>query len=118
MAYMNQDQKKIISEALKVALKSFPSVKVSLSIQHHSTITCTIKQGPACLAPKDRGYEVINHYHIDRFNTKESAEILNVIKDCLHIGHYDNTDTQSDYFDCAWYIGIKIGTYEKAYVTV
>lgn len=116
MAHITQVEKKVIADAMKIALKAFPSVKYSLSIQDHMKITCTIKQGPESLAPKNGENCNINPHHIDKSYRGEAAAILNTINDCLHIGHYDNTDIMTDYFDCAWYIGIDIGSYKKPFL--
>jgi hypothetical protein len=119
MAYITQDDKKTINAALKVALKGHPTVKVSLSIQNNSSITATITQGPECLTPKsDSGYDTVNHYYIDTNYSGQSAEILKLINNCLHIGHWDKSDIQSDYFSCAWYVNIRIGRWDKAFKAV
>jgi hypothetical protein len=117
MAYITQDQKKIINDALKVALKDFPSVKYSLSIQDHMKITCTIKQGPAGLTPKNGEDCNVNRHHIDKNYSGDAATILNAINVCLHIGHSDDSDVTTDYFDCSWYTGIDIGSWNKSFVT-
>lgn len=116
--YITQENKKTIAAALKVALKDYPTVKCSLSIQHHTSITCTISQGPKCLDTEGQGHVQVNHYYIDQNYGKDAAKILNLINDCLHIGHYDNSDVQTDYFDCAWYVGITIGKWNKPFVAV
>ena len=118
MAYISQDQKKIIAAALKVALKDYPTLKYSLSIDHNSTINCNITKGPQYLDPTGKGDVYVNHYHIDRNFEIEAATLLNIINKCLHIGHYDNSDVQSDYFDCAWYMSIKIGKWNKPFIVI
>ena len=118
MAHITQENKAIIAAALKVALKDYPSVKYSLSIQDKMKIVCTISKGPAYLDEKNVGSQQVNHYHIKTNFNPEAEEILTKIKECLRIGHYDNSDIQSDYFDCAWYIGINIGTWNKPYIVV
>ena len=120
MAYITQVEKKVIGDALKVALKGYPTLKYSLSIQNRSHITCKITKGPKFLDPESKGSFSVNHYYIDENykDNKEAAKVLNLIKDCLHIGHFDHSDTQSDYFDCAWYISIEIGAWAKRYEVV
>ena len=116
MAYITQADKKIIAAALKVALKEFPTVKYSLSIQNHHAITCIIKQGPACLKPATNTNGNVNHYHIDKNHNEEAAKILNLINAAMHIGHWDESDTQTDYFNCAWYVHIGIGRWDVPFV--
>jgi hypothetical protein len=118
MAYITKEDKAVISAALKVALKDYPSIKWSLSIQDHSKITCTISKGPQCLDIENKGHLQVNHYHIEKFYSPEAAVILKKINECLHLGHYDNSDVQTDYFDCAWYVGINIGKWDKPFIVV
>ena len=120
MAYITQDEKKIIAAALKVALKDYPTIKYSLSVRDHSTIDCVITKGPQFIDPESKGNFGVNHYHIDRQfeNQPEARKVLNLINDCLHIGHYDNSDTQTDYFDCAWYVSVGVGRWDKNFEVV
>lgn len=118
MAYIRKEDKAVIAAALKVALKDYPTVKYSLAIEHHSKIICTISKGPASLVVGGKLHQQVNHYHIDSNFTGEASIILNKINECLHIGHYDHSDVQTDYFDCAWYVGINIGKWDKDYIVV
>lgn len=65
-----------------------------------------------------RGYFNCNHYYLDRQFSEEVLEFLEKLLVILKIGHYDNTDVMSDYFECAWYIDIKIGQWNKPYLLV
>lgn len=118
MAYITQADKKVISVALKEALKAFPSVKCSLSIHNHSSVTCTIKQGPASLIPKNGTDGSINHFFINTNYSGEAADILNAISKCMHIGHWDKSDLQTDYFHCSWYVHINVGKWGKPFIVV
>jgi len=120
MAYINQDKKKIIAAALKVAMKAYPSIKYSLSIQHNSSITCRITQGPKFLDNDGKGSVDVNVYWIDSHyqNNPEAATVLNKILECLNIDNYDNSDTQTDYFDVGHYSHIEIGKWNKPYTVV
>jgi hypothetical protein len=110
MAYMNQEKKKAINEKLQIALKAYPTVKCSLSVYNHSTISCRIKSGPKCLLEKDFrdvGFTGVNHYFInDNF------------KDALNTGNFDESDSQTDYFCVGHYVDISVGSFEKPYVVV
>ena len=118
MAYIDQTKKAVIAAALKVAMKPYPLVKYTLSIQNRSSITCTIKQGPKCLDIDGKGNVTVNHYYIESNFSKEAAEILNKIKDCLNLENHDNSDVQSDYFDVGHYINIDIGRWDKPFIAV
>lgn len=118
MAYINQDQKKVIAAALKVALKDYPTLKYTLSIHNHSTISFNAKKGPKSLDPEGKGSLTVNHYYIDTQWSGEAATILKKINECMHTGHWDESDSQSDYFHCAFYVQINIGSWDKPYVAV
>ena len=120
MAYITQDEKKIIAAALKVALKDYPTIKYSLTIDNNMSISCRLTKGPKFFDPEGKGEISVNHHHIAH-NFKhepEAVKILTLINECLHIGHYDKSDIQSDYFDCAWYISMGIGKWNKPYEVV
>ena len=118
MAYINQDKKKEIAVALRVAMKAFPNVKYSLSVSHHSTLVCTISQGDKFLNPENKENYDINTYHIDSFYSEEAAEVFNVIKTCMNTGNHDRSDIMSDYFDVGWYLDIKVGRWDKPFIGV
>jgi hypothetical protein len=121
MAYMNQEKKKAINEKLQIALKAYPTVKCSLSVYNHSTISCRIKSGPKCLLEKDFrdvGFTGVNHYFINDNYKEEASAILNCIKDALNTGNFDESDSQTDYFCVGHYVDISVGSFEKPYVVV
>ena len=62
-----------------------------------------------------RGYIKCNPYYLDRQFSGDTLEFFNKVLAILKIGHYDNSDAMTDYFDTAWYMHICIGTYEKPY---
>ena len=57
----------------------------------------------------------VNHYYIKDSWTPESAAILQKASDIIHRDHWDKSDIQSDYFHCAFYVSMGIGTWEKPY---
>ena len=118
MAYMNSEKKAKIAAALKVALKAYPTVKYSLSVQNHSSITCRIKQGPKSLDPEGKGYVSVNVYWIDSHYDGETAKILNTINGCLNLDNFNDSDSQSDYFSVGHYVHIEIGQWDKPYIVV
>lgn len=63
-----------------------------------------------------KGYFYVNPYYT---NMQFSGTVLEFISELLSIlrdGHCDNSDVMSDYFECAWYYHIKIGTHDKPYL--
>jgi hypothetical protein len=116
MAYMSQEKKKVIATALKVALKSFPTLKYTLAVQNHSTLVVTIKSGPESLDVEKKGYKQVNEYYIDNHFQGESATILKAIKAASDSLNHNRSDVQSDYFDVGHYLSIRIGDYDKSFV--
>lgn len=139
MAYINQDTKKKIAAALKLALKDV-NIKYSLSINNSSTIKCTISKsdidfigdynataiknnrtdyrGDAVYNAPDRELNV-NHHHIDKAYSAGVAKVLNAIKECLLTPDYfDESDPYSDYFNVSHYIDIRIGAWNKPFVLI
>lgn len=51
----------------------------------------------------------VNHYYIAESWVPESAAILQKVSDIIHRDHWDKSDSQSDYFHCAFYVHMGIG---------
>jgi len=124
MAYMNQEQKSVIKANLDKILKPL-GIKYSLSVQHHSTILCTLRSGPIdffgdCTAGASHArdyYLQCNLYHIENNYKNPSKDILLAIKDALQSANYfDHSDSQTDYFHCAYYYYCNVGAWDKPYV--
>lgn len=134
MAYMSQEKKKVIKANLDKVLKG-TGVKYSLSVRNHSTIVCTIKSAPIDFIgnynsfnidnPKYAAYggfrpakdylDVNPYWYHEHFSGK-AKDILGKIIDALKsAGHYDHSDAQVDYFDCAYYYNVQIGKWKKPF---
>ena len=121
MAYINQAGKKIIAASLKEAMKKFPTVKYSLSIRNNMSIVCKITKGPEFLKPSEkRTSESVNIYWLsDRYkDNTQKLDVLTTVLNSLSLNHYDRSDIMTDYFDCAFYRDIEIGTWDKPYEVV
>jgi hypothetical protein len=134
MAYMNQERKAKIKANLDLALKG-SGVKFSLRCDKLS-ITCTIKSAPVdfiansnetCgkdfyqvakgFKPNTYGYDQVNPYWFkDHYSGKALELMTKIVKAMYSADYYDNSDSQSDYFDTAYYVHINIGTYDKPFV--
>ncbi len=64
--------------------------------------------GNACLDVNPRWYQ--------EYFTGVYLECLNEIHAVFREGHYDYSDAMTDYFNCAWYLYVKIGTWNKPYI--
>ena len=135
MAYMNQERKKVISEALKPVLAKY-NLKGTLRTNHYA-ITLTIRQGKLdfisnwkenlkdeeksrinCSLDQIDSLD-INHYWIDETFSGEVKECLHeIIKAIKAAGYHDNSDIMTDYFDVAYYFSIKVGDWDKPYTLI
>lgn len=134
MAYMNQERKATIANALKPILAKY-GVKGSLSVRHHSSIVLTLKSGSidfignsnrVCgndhyqvsrgFRPNNSGYDQVNPYwfqdHYDGLAKDFLTEAFEALKSA---GWYDRSDAMTDYFDTAYYVDINIGKWNKPY---
>lgn len=130
MAYINQEKKKEIHEALKGIIPK--GWKWSLSIHHHSTLNLLIQAAPvdlmSTLVPSKYEQDTyplksadINVYYVrDAFKVEEEviADLFVSIRDAMMAGNHDNSDIQSDYFDVGWYISIKLGKWDKPFTVI
>ena len=135
MAYMNQEKKQKIQNALKPILAKY-GMKGTLKVRNHTAISLTLRSGPidfiGDLAEqrtfgyigtgfnKDKmreHYELqVNQYWIDEHYTGLSLEFLKQVKDAMQAAdYYDRSDAQIDYFDTAYYHDINVGSWNKPY---
>jgi hypothetical protein len=129
MAYINQEGKAKIAEALKPILAKY-KVKGTLSIQHKSTITLTIKSSPIdfignyndVLLKKGVVHGTpskcldVNPYWFKEHFTGIALQFLTEAFEALKSnGWFDKSDISTDYFHTAYYVGIDIGKWDKPY---
>lgn len=120
---------------LKQIAKQY-GIKLSVSGSNSSTIKVTIQEGNidffwnliTCM--KDDDYDLdrdaiskqgclhVNHYYLQNSFSGIALECLEKIKEVLYEDHWDESDVQSDYFNCSWYIAINIGRYDKPYKVI
>lgn len=117
MAYITKEQ---ISEKRVAIKKAFPAKKgwkFSVRNENHSTLAVDIMQYPKEYDFGERAS--VNHFWIDDsdFGEKEKA-VLKEINDIMHEGHWDKSDSMSDYFHCSWYNSLAIGKWNKPAVSV
>ena len=132
MAYISQDDKKLLAPAIKTVLKKY-GVKGTIAIRNHSTLVVTLKEGVLDLigdANKYReslntdffdkyvGYYDVNVYHIDKQFVDPIIgsffkELMAAMKGNLW---FDKSDSMSDYFHTAYYLDINVGRWDLPYV--
>lgn len=62
------------------------------------------------------GYLQVNHYYLSSSFSGVALEYLEAAKKILMVDHWDESDSMTDYFHCAFYLNINIGAWDKPYV--
>lgn len=122
MAYMSQEKKAKISEKLKLVLKKH-GLKASLRVRNHSTIVCTITEGPIDfekdLTEKNffnKGNLQINTHWFHEHFKGASKEALTEIIEVLNTDNFDKSDIQTDYFHVGHFVDLNVGRWDKPYI--
>ena len=144
MAYITKAQVQEKNKKLKELNKKY-NVKGIFSGSSSSSLTLTVHEGsldfvkwyvdylksrPISAAPwygqekymNDTINEIVKSKNISInyqwMNIIPASPCLAYFQDALEImleGHYDNSDSMTDYFDTAWYISIQVGKWNKPY---
>jgi hypothetical protein len=134
MAYISQDEKKILSPAIKAVLKKY-GMKGTIGVEHHSTLVVNIKSGKLDIIQNwfdtvskkgtinDYGdkldkpeYIQVNEYWIDHNYSNTVKDFLNELIDVMKgPGYFNHDDSQSDYFHRSHYTTINVGNWNKPY---
>lgn len=136
MAYVSQEDKKVIAPIIKKILAE-NGLKGSLRVCNHSTLVLNIKSGSMDFiknrntnckkVAEQRGHEFyeakgnidVNVYHVDSAFSGKCRKVLNQLIDALKgADYFDHSDSMTDYFHCSHYVGINIGQYNKSYELV
>jgi len=121
MAWITKEQ---VAEKRAAIKKAFPlkeGWKFSVRKQHSSSIAIDLMQFPK--EYNFKGEDSVNQYWIDEnaeshgWGEKEVA-VIKKMKEIAYDGHWDESDIQSDYFHCAWYVNLGIGHWDKPAVGV
>jgi len=137
MAYMNQVTKQQIVAAAKPVLDAY-RMKGSFSVRNSSTLCLTLRQGPIdfigdIVQENDQlavgraqvdlrawrtSYSfTINEYWYHENFTGRALEFLSALLPTLKSANwYDRSDIMTDYFDCSYYINVRVGTYDRPYI--
>lgn len=122
MAYVSAEMTKAVRAALKA---KFSDMKFSVRKNaHSSTLYITILSSKVDLTDDLQGarYNEINHYRVENYNhSKLYKEILaEMFKATASVGsaYYDDSDSMTDYFNCAYYYSLSVGDYDKPYEVV
>ncbi len=118
MAYISAAEVKVIRDNIKAAFPVKDGWKFSVRGDNHTAVRVALMAYP-------KGYEFpghasVNHYHIDRMESvgDKEKEVLKKVSAIVHEKHWDKSDIMTDYFNCAFYVTIEIGKWDKDAVMV
>ena len=129
MAYMNQEQKKLLTPGIKAVLKKY-GLKGTIGVWNYMSLVVNIWSGNInfnenfCETFKNLHlktldynptYLQVNQYHLETQFSGTALACLKDLVEAMNIGNHDNSDIQIDYFDIGWYININIGNWDKPY---
>lgn len=135
MAHVSPSDKAKLAPAIKAVLKKY-GVKGTLAVRNHSSLVLNIKSGKIdfignmnSVCGNDHyqvargfrpavGYIDVNPYWFqDHFDGEPKEFLAEVIEAMKGPEFFDHSDVQSDYFCRSHYYDIKIGKYDKPYIT-
>ena len=135
MAYVSQDEKKVLAPAIKAVLKKY-KMKGTIGIRHHSTLVVNIKSGKLDIIQNwfdtvtkkgtvnDYGdimakpeYIQVNEYWINESYSGKVRDFLNELVSAMKGENwFDKSDIQSDYFHIKHYVSVNVGHWSKPYI--
>lgn len=139
MAYVNEETITKARAALKALNKEY-GVKATLSGKGSLCLNLTIAEGKLdfignyCENVKTKriqhdtqavtdwvqikGNVSVNQYYLDNSFSGIALEYLEKAKAIMLVDHWDKSDIQSDYFNCAYYVDMRVGRWNKPYVLI
>ena len=133
MAYFSQAQKAAIAPAIKAICKKY-GVSASLSVRDMSEVVLSIKSGVIdfigvanevnkqragrrgeVFRPINNGHIQVNQFYIREGFPGVAGDFLSEVYAVMNSGNHDRSDSQSDYFDCGFYVSLNIGRWDKPY---
>lgn len=109
MAYIDQQTKKRIADALRIYMRG-KGLKYTVRIENSSKLRVTIREGRLSL------HDAIIRHSCGDFDPESNAIINGMIRLIKRVGQwYDRSDSATDYFDTAFYLQINIGDIDKPY---
>jgi len=116
MAYITTEEVKNVRNLLK---QEFPKFKFSVSGGNSLSLKVAIMSGPEDFREVLglRNSMDVNQYHLYQYGRFEKlfTDIFKVMKSQ---NWFDKSDSMIDYFHTAYYVGLSIGKWNKAYVQV
>jgi hypothetical protein len=136
MAYVTEETINKARIALKALNKEY-GIKATLSGKNSSSLCLTVSEGSIdfignycnvinhhnTLRNADgvrtevllSGSIQVNHYYLDTAFDGKALEYLEKAKAIMLVDHWDKSDIMTDYFNCSYYVSMRIGRWNKAY---
>jgi hypothetical protein len=114
MAYITKAEVQAKSVKLKAINKKY-GVSARFSGSNSSELRLTVTKGSIKF---EKAYEQVNHYYLDNRAEGAAKNYLKEVYALMKEGHFDDSDSMTDYFHCAWYNSIHIGKWDAPYVTL
>lgn len=138
MAYINAEEIKVIRNNLK---KEFPYVKFSVVGHNSTSVSVSILESPfefyvdqprrtlreitsfsvshynLSVADEERNQdELSDEGHPISYGPHETYVFLRKVNDIIRAKYWDESDSMTDYHNCAFYYDINIGRWDRSYV--
>lgn len=112
MAYMNKEKKDARAPEIKKILKKY-GMKGTLSVSNYSTLRLKLKDIRGFFKWDSEYHkkwgQSINVYSIYRNYEGELKDMLTELSDAMYgKDYFDDSDMQTDYFNCSHYISINV----------
>ncbi len=112
MAYISADTVKRFRNEIKAAFPTSAGWKWSVTGKDHTKVIARLMAYPAGYNFPE--YVDINYYYIERSDLGEKEKaVMTKVKEILFSEHWDESDPQIDYFNCAYYVTLGIGRWDK-----
>lgn len=124
MAYVSKEVIQHVRTGMKAIRKKY-GIKATVAGENSSTLKVTILSGTMDFTRVNSDGEFIsldylqvNRYWIDEYwsSNPKAQECLSAINALCSEMHWDKSDIMTDYFNCAYYININIGRWNKPYI--
>lgn len=122
-----RDIKDIAKDVRQNLKETFPDCKFSVSIERFSggqAMDVVLLEAPFEVFRRDceyrltgDGYLQVNHYWIDENNvlTMMAKAVLKKVVKIANLWNWDNSDSQTDYFDVNYWLQLSIGRWNRPF---
>lgn len=115
--------KEIAKQIRKDLKEQIKGSKFSTTISNYSggsSITVALMESDESVIKTKSDYIQVNHYYIDESDhlTESGKEMMNKVMNIINKFHWDKSDSQTDYFNCNFYVHLHIGRWDKPFQNV